>query len=354
MLKAECLQKCYDLTEEKDYNSSIKCRVWHISEIYESERCCGMEKKIAKNKLSLNWYNEMARLRPADLVAEAERDYYSQVEEIADKISGNTARYRVVLLAGPSGSGKTTTASKLRKQLEQLGVDSVYISLDNFFIDRDQLPLLPDGMKDYESIRTLDMDCLNQFFESLLQTNRASIPIFDFQTGKRSEKTVDIETDENTVVIIEGIHALNPVITEGHYNDKFYRIYISPKSEFERDGKIVLNSRNTRLIRRMVRDYYFRGSSPINTMQMWKHVVEGEDLYIRPFRTTADYWIDSTHKYEPMIFHHYLLPILDGLAPGSDYDAVFLQLRETLGLFYDLGKELVPENSLLREFIGSY
>ena len=305
-----------------------------------------------KKRLSLEQYNKMAQTAPDALVAESENDYYSQIEQIAEHIKINKERYKVVLLAGPSGSGKTTTASKLRKRLDQIGIQSVYVSLDNFFLDRDKLPLLPDGMPDFESIQTLDMDCLNAFFSDLLQTNKASIPIFDFNTGKRSDKTVDLEIDDNFVVIIEGIHALNPVITADHYSENFCKLYISPKSEYESNGKIVLNSRNLRLIRRMVRDYHFRGSSPINTMKLWKHVVEGEDIYIRPFRTTADFWINSVHKYEPMIFHHYLLPILEEVEPECEYQAKFTELKDTLELFYDLDKEIVPLDSLLREFIG--
>ncbi len=311
-----------------------------------------MSDKVIKGRISLERNNRLAEEEPQRFVEESERAYQSQLETIASHIRENREQCRIVLLAGPSASGKTTTASKLRKQLEKLGIQSVYVSLDNFFLNRDEVPLLPDGMKDLESIRALDLDCLNRFFSDLLQTNRASIPIFDFNTGCRSEKTVALEIDRNSVVIIEGIHALNPVITEGHYNGSFCKLYISPKSEYESEGKIVLNSRNTRLIRRMVRDFQFRGASPEHTMQMWKHVVEGEDLYIRPFRTTADFWIDSFHAYEPMIFHHFLLPILDGTGADSPYHAKFVQLREILDLFYDMEKSAVPADSLLREFIG--
>ena len=311
-----------------------------------------MSEKVIKNRLSLSENNRMAEEQPHRFVEESERGYQSQLEAIAAHIQENKERCKIVLLAGPSASGKTTTASKMRKQLEKLGIRSIYVSLDDFFLNREDVPLLPDGMRDFESIRALDLDCLNRFFSELLKTNRASIPVFDFHTGRRSENTVDIEIDDHFVVIIEGIHALNPVITEGHYDGNFCKIYISPKSEYEADGRVVLNSRNTRLIRRMVRDYQFRSSSPDNTMQMWKHVVEGEDLYIRPFRTTADFWIDSFHPYEPMIFHHYLLPILEKVGPESPYHAKFTELGKILDLFYDMKKSVVPEHSLLREFIG--
>lgn len=311
-----------------------------------------MNNQIIKERLSLARYNEMAQTAPAALVEESENDYYGQIKQIAEHIKNNKERYKVVLLAGPSASGKTTTASKLRKRLGELGIQSVYVSLDNFFFDRDKLPLLPDGMPDFESIRTLDMDCLKAFFSDLLQTNHATVPVFDFNSGKRSDETIELTIDDNFVVIIEGIHALNPIITADHYSGNFCKLYISPKSEYESEGKVVLNSRNVRLIRRLVRDYHFRGSDPVNTMKMWKHVVEGENIYIRPFRTTADFWINSMHKYEPMIFHHYLLPILENAAEKSEYQATFAELRDTLELFYDLDKEIVPPDSLLREFIG--
>lgn len=311
-----------------------------------------MSEKVVKNRLSLTENNRMAEEQAGRFVEESEQAYHAQLADIAAHIRDNRERCKIVLLAGPSASGKTTTASKMRKQLEKFDIQSIYVSLDDFYLNRDKVPLLPDGMKDFESIRALDLDCLNRFFSELLKTNKASIPVFNFNTGRRSENTVDIEIDDRFVVIIEGIHALNPMITDGHYDGNFCKIYISPKTEYEANGRIVLNSRNTRLIRRMVRDYQFRSSSPENTMKMWKHVVEGEDLYIRPFRTSADFWIDSFHPYEPMIFHQYLLPLLKQVGPESPYHAKAGELKRILDKFYDMDKSMVPEHSLLREFIG--
>jgi len=140
--------------------------------------------------------------------------------------------------------------------------------------------------------------------------------------------------------------------SKNHAAGNFCKLYISPKSEFELDGKVILNSRNLRLIRRMVRDYHFRSSDAVNTMKMWKHVVAGEDIYVRPFRTTADFWIDSTHDYEPMIFHHDLLPIASEVPKDSPYYETVMGLKTALDHFYDLDKSVVPAASLLHEFIG--
>lgn len=311
-----------------------------------------MNGDIVKNQLSVKQYNHMATCETERLISEAEGYYHGQIAAISEHIRLNKERYKVILLAGPSGSGKTTTASKLREQLQKDGIQSVYVSLDNFFLDREDLPLLPDGMPDFESIRTLDMACLNGFFRDLLEKNHAQAPVFDFHTGKRSSEVIDLQIDENFVVIIEGIHALNPVLTQEHDAGNFCRLYISPKSEFELDGRVILNSRNLRLIRRMVRDYHFRSSDAANTMKMWKHVVAGEDIYVRPFRTIADFWIDSTHAYEPMIFHHDLLPILQELSEDSPYYETCMELKDALDQFCDLEKTVVPIDSLLREFIG--
>ncbi len=311
-----------------------------------------MNEHIVKKRLSLPFYNHLAKSEPMRLVQMAEEHYHEQLSAISRHICENKERYKVVLLAGPSASGKTTTASKLRKQLKKDGIESVYVSLDNFFFNRDDLPFLEDGMRDFESVNALDLDCLNRFFKDLLETNHAQAPVFDFNTGCRSDQVIDLKIDDNFVVIIEGIHALNPIITGEHYAGSFCKLYISPKSEFELDGRVVLNSRNIRLIRRIVRDYHFRSSSAVNTLNMWKHVVTGEDVYIRPYRTTADFWIDSTYFYEPMIFHHDLLPILAEVPDDSPYSDRCKALGKILDLFYDLEKEVVPADSLLREFIG--
>jgi len=311
-----------------------------------------MGTEIIKARLSVERLNQMAQTQPERLIAEAEAGYFDRLSEISAHIRQNRERCKIILLAGPSGSGKTTTASKLREQLQGEGIESVYVSLDNFFLNRDDLPLLPDGMPDFESIRTLDMDCLYAFLDSLLRENRAELPIFDFHTGNRSDQRVELRIDQNFVVIIEGIHALNPIITKNHAAGNFCKLYISPKSEFELDGKVILNSRNLRLIRRMVRDYHFRSSDAVNTMKMWKHVVAGEDIYVRPFRTTADFWIDSTHDYEPMIFHHDLLPIASEVPKDSPYYETVMGLKTALDHFYDLDKSVVPAASLLHEFIG--
>lgn len=312
-----------------------------------------MKEPIVKKRLSLPYCNRMAEQEPQRLVKESEEYYHNQLVTICRHIRENKERYKVVLLAGPSASGKTTTASKLRKQLAQNKIESVYVSLDNFFFNRDDLPFLEDGMRDFESVNALDLDCLGRFFKSLIETNHAQVPVFDFNTGCRSDKVIDLKIDDNFVVIIEGIHALNPIITGEHYAGNFCKLYISPKSEFELEGRVVLNSRNIRLIRRIVRDYHFRSSDAVNTLNMWKHVVAGEDRYIRPYRTTADFWIDSTSFYEPMVFHHDLLPILAEIPRDSPYFDKCKELGDTLDLFYDLEKEIVPDDSLLREFIGS-
>ncbi len=311
-----------------------------------------MSQNIQKDRLSALSLNRLAATDPAGLIASAEADYLAQIESIATHIAQNKAQYKIILLAGPSGSGKTTTASKLRAQLLNRQIESVYVSLDNFFLNRADLPLMSDGMPDFETVRALDMDCLNGFFSDLLQKNRARLPLFDFHTGNRSDRFLDLEINDNFVVIIEGIHALNPLITEQHADGNFCKLYISPKTEFEAGGEVVINSRNVRLIRRIVRDYHFRSSSAENTMKMWKHVVAGEDVYVRPYRTTADFWIDSTHAYEPMIFHHDLLPILAEIAPQSPYYEVGCKLSKALELFDDLDITVVPKDSLLREFIG--
>ncbi|MDF2566809.1 MAG: phosphoribulokinase / uridine kinase family protein [Oscillospiraceae bacterium] len=304
-----------------------------------------------KTKINIEEINNIAKKDAKKLVIDSEKQYLDQLSEIASFIK-NSGKYKIILIAGPSASGKTTTSFKLREQLYLNDIKSVTISLDNFLFNRESLPLLEDGSIDFESIDTIDINCLHDCIDILMTKKKAQFPTFDFVEGKRSESTIEIEIDEDFVVIIEGIHALNPIISENKFKDSFLKIYVSVKSEYYNQDELTLPSKDLRLIRRMIRDYHFRGSSVGNTLSMWDNVCKGEELYIKPFQVEADFCVDSIHLYEPLIYHHYLLPLLKEIPQDSVYYRKCDQLVQIIARFNDLEKDVIPRNSMLREFIG--
>ena len=293
--------------------------------------------------------NSLAKSDLKKLVSLCEEYYVGQIEEIANLLV-NDNRYKIVLLAGPSGSGKTTTAKKLSEKLIEGGKNAVYVSLDDFFLNREDLPKFPNGETDIAEIR--------KCFGLLLSGEKATVPYFDFITGKRDpQKARILETSENDIVIVEGLHAINPELTHGidAFGDKgFYKLFVNPLSQIcAEDGTAILKRRNLRLMRRMIRDYYFRGSSVENTLNMWQGVCNEEIKNIIPFKDTADYVVDTTHFYEPCIYHSFLLPILEKSSVTlPEHKKILDDLIYKLEIFFDAPSNIVPENSMIREFIG--
>lgn len=287
-----------------------------------------------------------------ELVKNAEQAYEQQIISAAKQVFDRREESPVLLLSGPSASSKTTTAGKIAVQLERLGVHTAVISLDDFFKNRVDLPLLPNGETDFESIHTLDLDTLRACFNTLLATGEAAFPTFDFTSGSRAEEIRRVKAGHGTVLIVEGIHALNPQITENCARDGFQRLYISPNSDYEEDGKLVLTAREIRLIRRLVRDHYYRGSSVENTMRMWTGVVRSEIVNIIPYRSEADITVDSMILYEPAIWAHYLSSVLKTEDVSLRFAAKIEKLRRSLSLFVPLPVEYIPEKTVLHEFLG--
>ena len=310
-----------------------------------------------KGIVTVDKVNSLAQNDLKGLISLCEDYYNGQIEKIANLLIGDNS-YKIVLLAGPSGSGKTTTARKLSEKLILGGKNAVYVSLDDFFLNREDLPILENGETDFESVNTLDIAEIRKCFSLLLSGEKTTIPHFDFITGKRDPDAAKLlETGENDIVIVEGLHAINPELTQGidaFGNKGFYKLFVNPLSQIcSEDGTAVLKRRNLRLMRRMIRDYYFRGSSVENTLNMWQGVCSEEIKNIIPFKDTADCIVDTTHFYEPCIYHHYVLPILDNSEVTSDeHKKMLKELRQNRDVFYDAPADIVPIDSMIREFIG--
>ena len=292
----------------------------------------------------------------SDLILESESFFNSQIATIVAEAVKNK-RLKIVLLAGPSAAGKTTTSSLLRLNFQLHGKRVVIISLDNFFLPRVKTPKLPDGSYDFESIRALDLKYLNKFVKALLNKKRAYMPIYNFKTGKPEKHKEEIVVDDNTIIIFEGLHALNPDLIEQNSNE-FLKLYIMPNSQYESDGEIILNTKSIRMLRRITRDHYSRGHSPYATLKMWDNVLRGEKLYINPFVPLADYKINSIHDYEPLLYVNYTKKLLvneKNQLPENEVEIknIIENLIDALNHFEPIDKKVVPTNSLLWEFINT-
>lgn len=276
-------------------------------------------------------------------VTECDRRYEEQIREAAQRIYAVRDKRPIVLLAGPSGSGKTTTAIKLTHELKKIGIGSVTLSMDNYFLDYDPetAPRAADGSRDMESPFCIDLKLLGQHFRELTEGKEVIVPAFDFEKEKRDmSRGTKLRLGKDEVAIFEGINALNDVITQfdGVYS---FKLYVSVGSSI----KDVYSQRTARLIRRMIRDYKYRSASPEYTLELWKNVLIGEDIYIEPNRGKADMEIDTFLPYEPGVLRKYALPLIENIP-------VMEEAKKLLCSFPDVGDELVRDSSLLREFIG--
>ncbi len=286
--------------------------------------------------------NELCR-DTAGFVEECDRRYEEQVREAAQRIYAIRDKRPIVLLAGPSGSGKTTTAIKLTHELKKLGIGSVTLSMDNYFLDYDPetAPRAADGSRDMESPFCIDLALLGQHFRELTEGKEVIVPAFDFEKEKRDmSKGTRLRLGKDEVAIFEGINALNDVITQfdGVYS---FKLYVSVGSEI----KDVYSQRTARLIRRMIRDYKYRSASPEYTLELWKNVLVGEGIYIEPNRGKADMEIDTFLPYESAALRKYALPLIENIPEMRD-------VWEQLSRFPNVGDEFIKDDSLLREFIG--
>lgn len=306
---------------------------------------------MAKLTNEIEYINETAKQNPQELIEKCEQRYDNIIASVAKTICDKGER-QVVMLAGPSSSGKTTTAKKICDECKKNGLHTFVLSLDDFYLNRDDIPLLPDGTRDFETVYALDLDYFTEIANALLRGETVKTPIFDFVTGTRKKGEYnEITLGEKDIVIIEGLHALNPIITD-KISGNIFKIYISVSSRiYNQKGKIILNKRNLRFVRRLVRDFKFRGSSADYTYSLWKNVTYGEDKYLFPYRNNADIKINTVHLYEPCVLKKQALELLEHeISDDCAYDVQ--RLRDALKKFEDIDEEAVPKDSLLREFLG--
>lgn len=307
--------------------------------------------KYKNSHIDISEINELVK-NPQMFIARCEKDYYHQIDRVVERVLDSRGRIRVILLAGPSSSGKTTTANKLSEEFLKIGINAPVVSLDDFFLGKENYPKLPDGSPDMEALEALDLPLINKLVKELMETGEAVFPTFDFATSRRSDVTHTVTLGEGGVLILEGLHAINPRLLDSISENKIFRLFVSVRTKYLDDEKEVLVPKDVRLIRRMVRDHKFRNHSPLETLLSWRDVLDGEEKYIYPYRDSVDFKIDSALDYEACVFHHYILPMLESLKDDAVYSGKVKQVVDILEAFDDIDYTYIPKNSLLREFIG--
>ena len=301
----------------------------------------------------LEQINDAAISHPARMIEEVEGSYREHLKNIARNITERRVPVRIVMLSGPSSSGKTTTAHLLRDYLGGFGARAVIISLDDFYLDREHSPRLPDGSYDFETVNALDVKRVQETLKSVVGSGKFSVPRFDFTLGRPEGPEQEYELGPGDLAIVEGIHGLNPVFTQGLPEDVCMKLYVSVKQQIKDVNGEVISPWDLRLVRRIVRDIQFRGSTAENTLAMWGQVVEGENRYIRPYRISADYTVNSIHIYEPCVLRTVAIPLLRAVAADDLHYKKARDLESRLMRFEPVDPELVPAGSMLREFLGA-
>ncbi len=281
---------------------------------------------------------------------DAEKTVDEEVEKTAEAVFESGAK--VVLVSGRSASGKTTFTRKVCEKLLEMGREARHISLDDFLLGMGYMPINEDGTFDMESILGLDTALANKNIRLLIEEGKADFPTFDFTKQSRGEKWNRVELGKNGLVMIEGIHALNPLLTENIPQDAILRIFIEPKKEYVLNGKTVFDKRDIRLIRRMTRDELFRAWETEKTLIQWKSVLEGEKLYIEPYIELADIKVNSSVETEMAVFADVLPKMLSKIQKDSPYFKAAEDFCAKLLLFSKAEKENLPKDSLIREFVG--
>ncbi len=287
----------------------------------------------------------------AELVMLAEALHEKKVSDIADNIVHRKG-VKVVLIAGPSSSGKTTFAKRLGIQLRLNGLKPVTISVDNYFVERKDNPVDENGQYDFECLEAIDLKLFNDHLTTLLNGGEILCPTFDFKDGTKKYNGETMKLADDEILVIEGIHCLNDKLTASIPKEKKYKIYISALTVLNIDYYNRISTTDSRLIRRIVRDHNFRGYTALHTLKIWDSVNRGEENHIFPFQDDADSMFNTSLIYELCVLKKYALPLLQEIDNTNVEYAEAKRLAEFLKYFEDIDDKYVPENSLLREFIG--
>ena len=307
-------------------------------------------KTMRNNMAEINLRELNALMKdPRAAILASEKEYHEKVDSVADLVFDNK-NIKVVLLAGPSGSGKTTTANLIADAIKRRGEEAMVVSLDDFYLSAadPEYPRLSNGDPDYECPEALDLSYLSKTIENITENLPFSIPKYDFKVGKRVS-VKEYSEAYHGCVIIEGLHALNPRIANGLDRNKILRLFVSVSTNISSDGERILSGRKVRFVRRLVRDSIYRGAMAERTLAMWKGVLAAEDIYLYPYKQTADLAFNTFHNFELSVMKSFATALISrSLADADSYAGTVLSALEQI---VSVDHSLVPDNSLIREFI---
>lgn len=286
-----------------------------------------------------------------DIINISEALQEKKIAKIAEEIASRKG-VKLVLLAGPSSSGKTTSCKRLSIQLAVNGLKPLQISLDDYFVDREKTPKDASGEYDYESIYALDLDLINEQFNALFRGEEVELPKYDFQSGKSKKSGNKLKMHDNNVLVVEGIHALNPELTAHIPQEQIFRVYASALTTILLDNHNYIPTTDNRLLRRIIRDYKYRGVSAQETIHRWPSVRAGENKWIFPFQENADAMLNTAMLYELAVIKMQAEPLLQQVPENCEEYAEAYRLLKFLKYFKGIPYNNLPPTSLLREFLG--
>ena len=334
--RGECKGSLPQFEDEKTFRAALK----------EANRWANISKTESISRVN-GMITEGSAL---ELINLCETRHNAQLTHLGDKIEDHIDNIKVICVAGPSSSGKTTFTNRLKIELKSRGIEPFMISMDDFYKD-DNYPLDEDGKPDYEHIDSLNLGLFDEIILKLVSKEEVSLPKFDFATHSTTFSD-PIKLKDNQPILIEGIHGLNPNIMPSIPDEQKYRIYIAPLGQYRFDSHNPISISDIRLIRRMVRDHFFRSTDISKTINTWSSVRRGEFKWIYPYQNNADFVFNSELTYEIPVLKKYAIPELKKVPKNSEAYMTASRLLKFLNFFNDISDKWVPTNSILREFIG--
>lgn len=308
--------------------------------------------RIMKVENSVDLNRVISTGKISDLIRIDETLQSNRLLMLARRINENKDKIKIVLLAGPSSSGKTTTSRKLCMFLQSFGLHPKVLSMDDYFVEREENPIDENGNPDYECLEAIDLKLFDTQLSDLLKGKEVNIPTFNFSSGKK-EYHNKLVMEKDDIIVIEGIHAIDPKILTNIPRENKFKIYISPLTELNMDNQNRVSTTDNRLLRRIIRDNRTRGYDVEHTLRSWASVREGEEKYIFPYQDEADYTINSALIYEIGVLKTYVEPLLYSVPNDSPYYEEAKRLINFLRLFLPIPSDDIPQDSILREFIGN-